>query len=54
MRRMRPLFGGHISAGIMSPLSRGSTIGEKVVTLMACMNVYINEHSVSTRAFMSA
>ena len=51
---MCPLCGGHISAGIMSPLSRELTIGEKVVTLMACMNVCINEHSVSTSVCMSA
>ena len=43
-----------VSTGKMSPLSRGLAIGEKDVTLMAILNVYVNEHSVKTCVCMSA
>ena len=43
-----------VSTGKMLPLSRGLAIGEKDVTLMAILNVYVNEHSVKMCVCMSA
>ena len=42
-----------IGTGKMSPLSRGLAIGEKSVTLMAILYVYVNEHFVKTCVCMS-